>query len=762
MNESNEELLDKHLTVDELLKTRGIYTRVLDEYTQVSRVLPTRGDKFFEPNGSWLENKQIDTNLQTTKDLLKLERVNRISAMASAQWIPEEKRAKVTKKSGIDWNNYGHTLNSITYLIPEEALLLLETNNLELTCDGVSLSIQQAYELLINSPNSGCTLDEYRVFSQLARLGYRLQKFYYSKTTAEKLEESLQPKKKVIIDPENGKWMGSVSEHSTSHNLDLAKSNEENKGVEEVINSIIDKIEIKENELRNSEKSVEEVRIQKNGGSKIDTNDDELNEEKKEKLKERSKPRLEIVSEETVVEPVKLMIPPNKSLDPDCDTKFTWPGSRIQRNVKLLPKRTDKKILLFSSHQSKNDKKTSDQNSDKRKSESIDPKLHKKSKHEIIELSDDDIEEIPIAMTRMEMLNCFPNIASKDSITQVISKNYIPPSIKLQKNFYEYDRDQLSRMRQSRHSDENTDSEVSEITENNQEHSCESDSTELSLHSNSRSTVSTHVFERSRPWSNTLLRDNQIWQDDYQQSFFQNGQGNYFYSNRFSNSQFSRGGCTSNNFIQHKIMASCSTGSQGFFSAQTPLSITERYPQSKQILQIKAKSSNQLNGDEKDQTSFLKIPASSWSDLKKKWKEAKTITIEDEDDKMDCSEVEVVEQTVQPLINIKNVKTFAEVYERLKIIKPAQEKTVRKKKGEYKISYKVYSNTQNYKKSSPGPPMFHLVITSINKNFPQPVELNRLQQDGESVAVVFAFVSEATISFMQAGIVSLPNLVDNK
>ncbi|XP_067006159.2 uncharacterized protein [Anabrus simplex] len=48
-----------------------------------------------------------------------------------------------------------------------------ENNHLELLYDGVAMSIQQGYSTLL-SPNTDCTLDEYRVYSQLVRQGYRL------------------------------------------------------------------------------------------------------------------------------------------------------------------------------------------------------------------------------------------------------------------------------------------------------------------------------------------------------------------------------------------------------------------------------------------------------------------------------------------------------------------------------------------------------------------------------------------------------------
>lgn len=49
------------------------------------------------------------------------------STLSCADWIPDVKKAKVTKKVGKVWENLGHHSNDEDWLFPEEALLLLET-----------------------------------------------------------------------------------------------------------------------------------------------------------------------------------------------------------------------------------------------------------------------------------------------------------------------------------------------------------------------------------------------------------------------------------------------------------------------------------------------------------------------------------------------------------------------------------------------------------------------------------------------------------
>ncbi|KAK0167775.1 hypothetical protein PV327_001639 [Microctonus hyperodae] len=776
MNDNNEQSLGQHLTVKELLSTKGICSRLIDEHNQVTRVLPKTGEKLFEPNGSWLQNKQIDTCLDTRKDLIKVERVNRLSALAVAEWLPHQNKAKVTKRSGVDWNNYGNDIRGTLYLIPEEALLLLELNCIELLYNGLPLSIQHAYELLLDSSNSDCTLSEYRVFSQLARLGYRLKRYQYEKSINGRTDEVMQQKKKVIIDPDNGGWMSKICDESpttASCVSDEDKPEKVQKEVEEVINNIVDSLETQENDME----IIENYNENKNSNSRI-------------------KPRVEIISEETVLDPVKLVVSPAIDLSGTLDNKMVkWSGARIQRNVKLLPKRLDKKVSsllsgdtskVTATSQSSVNSNNGTSTVEKRKSESISSLSSKKSKQEIIELSDDDIEEIPRVMTRMEMLNYIPNIASKNCITQIISRGYIPHGIKPHKSIYKYDLAGISRIREcNRNIHVPTNASTSGDNNSLVPYQSFSRSQNSSFIQNNMSQYDHQRGRNLRCGRGRSLHNFSGIFDNHQRhhrgsvlnNYFQNhimGYQNHFVSNSWSSFQMNvfrniamvgfamRSSVMQNNMNFHQMMYTAQHNYQGqeFRRHDSSSGYSQRFSSNKRANECE-KSGNKsmkMNDDTHYQASFVKMPAESWSELKRKWKESKTITIEDEDDKMDCSEVEVVQRNISPLVNAKNVGNISEIFERLRIIKPAQPKTVRRKKREYKISYKVYSNIQRYKKSDPGTPMFHLVVTRRMKNFLQPVDLNRLQQDGDCVTIMFAYVADTSISFMQAGLVSLPNV----
>lgn len=108
------------------MENKGLKYNAWDEYEKSAKTLPKTGMKQFEPNNSWLENMQIEKGIMTRKNLIAVERVDRISQLASAEWLPAQKRAKVKKYSGQDWSNFGLEKNGTLYLIPEEALFLLE------------------------------------------------------------------------------------------------------------------------------------------------------------------------------------------------------------------------------------------------------------------------------------------------------------------------------------------------------------------------------------------------------------------------------------------------------------------------------------------------------------------------------------------------------------------------------------------------------------------------------------------------------------
>lgn len=114
------------IRAEQLIQNKGIKYQTWKEWEESRKVLPKFGQKQFEPNNSWLENIQIEKGIKNCRDLLSIERVERISQLAVAEWLPERRKAQVIKKSGQDWGNFGIEINKTLLLFPEEALLLLE------------------------------------------------------------------------------------------------------------------------------------------------------------------------------------------------------------------------------------------------------------------------------------------------------------------------------------------------------------------------------------------------------------------------------------------------------------------------------------------------------------------------------------------------------------------------------------------------------------------------------------------------------------
>lgn len=73
-----------------------------------------------------MEKLQLENGLKNRKRLIEIERVERMSQLALAEWLPGSQRAKVTKQSGQKWDSFGFVEKSQLYLLPEEAMILLE------------------------------------------------------------------------------------------------------------------------------------------------------------------------------------------------------------------------------------------------------------------------------------------------------------------------------------------------------------------------------------------------------------------------------------------------------------------------------------------------------------------------------------------------------------------------------------------------------------------------------------------------------------
>lgn len=237
--------------------------------------------------------------------------------------------------------------------------------------------------------DSACTLEEYRVYSQLTRYGYRIQRYLYEELDkCNKTDESAPAKRKIIVDPENGLRMSDNQSQNkpnskkskptltkdapqtsdkppVSLNIKDHQKTTVQETVKQTVRNLVDIVcNIESNENGNKPATSQGTA---NNVTENDTNNEEKN--------RNSKP--EIISDETLLGNILIL------KDTSCKAS-KWPGARIQRNVKKLPKRNDKVSppeisIIDSSSTGDNSRHTA-----KRKVFTQNDECHaKKSKHEV-------------------------------------------------------------------------------------------------------------------------------------------------------------------------------------------------------------------------------------------------------------------------------------------------------------------------------------------------------------------------------------------
>lgn len=107
--------------------------------------------------------------------LISEERVERLGNLVKASWIPSDQIVELQAPAGKFWQTMGFSAEGKQYLLPEEALYLMECGNLLVFHQGLPLSIQDGYEMFLSS--ACVSLQQYQVFGHLKRLGYVVHRF---------------------------------------------------------------------------------------------------------------------------------------------------------------------------------------------------------------------------------------------------------------------------------------------------------------------------------------------------------------------------------------------------------------------------------------------------------------------------------------------------------------------------------------------------------------------------------------------------------
>ncbi|XP_033214159.1 uncharacterized protein LOC117171191 [Belonocnema kinseyi] len=826
MEEKIQSFFNNFLQGRELLQHKGIRFEALDEYERSSKVLPKTGKKLFEPIGLWLQQKQVEKGLQLRRDFLDMKRIERKSHLAVAEWLPHEKKVRVLKKSGQEWANFGLEVNGVLHLIPEEALLLLEMNCIELLWDEVAITLEQAYNILLDADISECSLEEYKVYSQFLRRGYRVQRCFSLKLLPKKrasIRESINPHKKIIISALTGlrncniisryrENIAIVGKNKCSNRLSNApkKRNLEEYNIEDednndngidgdsvktVIETIISNLESKEQKKTpDNQESHKLIKINEPYKSELSEKNTSIPTENlgKQTVRKRNcNSKAEIISEESVSQCVKILKDisrDNSNTEKSASKRLC---TRIKRNVKLLPKRANQIPVSTIIPESSQIDVNENTNEMKRMRNALfyrsDGSASKKQCQEIIELSDDEVEEVRTPLTQVRIFKQLPNIASQAlKIMQRTLKVYIPHNIEMRRDVYHYE--QVNRLYLQRGDNSNR---LSSKSTQNSQHStllCTNPNqlSDLSDNCSYERKAQMHIlqkYNRRITLQSNLFSDFQYcqWNIHNENSFLQQNsylefqhtrnrtwlQSRKFQAHNYNNVLLGLMGNVMKSYIVRNQFPLNVQSIPPFITWQNSGVERGHDFNLKQSFNIsvpdESLSSNNNFSSGNNVPSYAKDQEpSTWLELRKKWQEECTITINDEDlleaEAEKHNEIEIVKQQIKPLIIIKRNTRLSEISDKLKLIKKSTKKSQRQKQWDYSASYNVYSGGSHYKKANPGSPLCRLLIIRKYEDHLNPLEVRRLPLSETDAPFVIAYVSKTSISYIQLGTISIPDL----
>ncbi|MBE7326212.1 hypothetical protein IEQ44_16405, partial [Nocardioides sp. Y6] len=77
--------------------------------------------------------------------------VERHGNLVKARWLPRERIVELQSPAGRFWQTMGFSANGKQYLLPEEALYLMECGSLQVFHHDLPLSIQEGYESFLSA-----------------------------------------------------------------------------------------------------------------------------------------------------------------------------------------------------------------------------------------------------------------------------------------------------------------------------------------------------------------------------------------------------------------------------------------------------------------------------------------------------------------------------------------------------------------------------------------------------------------------------------
>ncbi|RVE70063.1 hypothetical protein OJAV_G00083500 [Oryzias javanicus] len=140
-----------------------------------SRKIPVRGQKDFFPDESEEQRRRLQQSLDEHWSLVSEERVERLGNLVRGVWLPRRRLVELQSPAGKFWQTMGFSAGGGQYLLPEEALYLMECGSVQIFHEDLPISIQDGYEMFLSA--DAVTLQQFQVFGHLKRLGYVVHRF---------------------------------------------------------------------------------------------------------------------------------------------------------------------------------------------------------------------------------------------------------------------------------------------------------------------------------------------------------------------------------------------------------------------------------------------------------------------------------------------------------------------------------------------------------------------------------------------------------
>lgn len=148
-----------------------LFSTHLNPLTKISNV----DKKYFLPNEESTdeESEVVRNRLTNLYFAIKSERVDKRNSRSKGD-VKDGANVKIIKSVGVNLSFMGYTYDKCKYLNGQEAMYIVETNRIEILQRSVPLSVQDCYNIFLDSK---LTLSIYRVYRKISIDGFKLTLF---------------------------------------------------------------------------------------------------------------------------------------------------------------------------------------------------------------------------------------------------------------------------------------------------------------------------------------------------------------------------------------------------------------------------------------------------------------------------------------------------------------------------------------------------------------------------------------------------------